>query len=180
MESMLPPRFWEIGKRIKEHKKQQAEEQEIKESNRKQFAEFFAKYNVTAQELNARTLRKYKAEWVRRFAPKGANMLKLRRLCVRQREYSSYLWYLFSYEYVTCDEGAKADATFDAVQKSDCVLVESWSGLAYCLTNAEKLTAPAIAELDDAVITASDFAWTYAVTHERDAGIGPYFYRKES
>jgi len=31
----------------------------------------------------------------------------------------------------------------------------------------------------DVYVTPPDFAWTMAFTHEQDAGLGPYFARRE-
>lgn len=44
------------------------------------------------------------------------------------------------------------------------------------MENAENLTAELLEQFVDVTITASDFTWTYAKTHE--SMCGPYFYKK--
>lgn len=90
--------------------------------------------------------------------------------------YSSFLWHLFSYEILHCEAGAKAKALFDLERKGSCVMINNADGFAYRLENAEDITAELLDQFVDITITAQDFSWTYAKTHEETCG--PYFYKK--
>lgn len=167
-----PPRFWEIHKIIKEridNKKQQALNLEEAKS---EFLRFFENLNIKAQSLNKKEINVYKKEWVNRIAPVDANIKEIKKLCLDSR----FLWHIFSFEFLNCEAEENAKTMFNQENKGTCVIVSNVDDIAYCLENAENITAELLEQFVDVTITASDFSWTYAKTHEDMCG--PYFYKK--
>lgn len=170
-----PPRFWEIHKIIKkklDEKKQCALDSE---QSKCEFVDLFEKMNIKAELLNERDFIKYKKKWVDSFAPKD-DIKKARMLCVGSRRNSGFLWHLFSFEILNCEDGDGAMKLFDAQHKSDCVVVSGIDNIAFSLKNADKLNAEMLDQFTDVTVTAVDFSWTYSKTHE--GMFGPYFYKK--
>ena len=105
--------------------------------------------------MSEKKIREYKKQWVSVFAPKDANMRKLNDLCVNSsHKYKSFLWHLFSFEFVEACTEKQAQILFDKKHKDSDFL----NGLY------------------DVTVTAYDFSWTYSKTHEEY--IGPYFYER--
>lgn len=172
-----PPRFWEIHKIIKEridNKKQQA--LYLEEAN-SEFVSFFENLNIEAQLLDKKEIKKYKTEWVNKFAPADANMKEIKKLCLDSRKYTPFLWHIFSFEFLSGETEEKAKILFNQENKKACVIVSNVDDLAYHLENSENITADLLEQFVDVTITASDFSWTYTKTHE--AMCGPYFYKRK-
>lgn len=140
------------------------------------FYTFFENLNINAQLLEGKELKKYRKQWVNIFTPPDADPNRVEELCLSSYRYSSFLWHLFSYEILHCEAGAKAKALFDLEWKGSCVMINNADGFAYRLENAENITAELLDQFVDITITAQDFSWTYAKTHEETCG--PYFYKK--
>ncbi len=171
-----PPRFWEIHKIIKEkidNKKQQVLDLEETKS---EFLCFFENLNIKAQLLDKKEIKEYRTEWINKFAPADANIKEIKKLCLDSRKYTPFLWHIFSFEFLNCETEEKAKTMFNQENKGTCVIVSNIDDIAYCLGNAENITAELLEQLVDVTITASDFSWTYAKTHEDMCG--PYFYKK--
>ena len=171
-----PPRFWEIHKIIKEridNKKQQALDLEETKS---EFLCFFENLNVKAKLLDKKEIKEYKKAWVNKFAPADANIKKIKKLCLDSRKYTPFLWHIFSFEFLNCETNENAKTMFNQENKKSCVIVSNVDDIACRLKNAENITAELLDQFVDVTITASDFSWTYAKTHE--GMCGPYFYKK--
>ena len=109
-------------------------------------------------------------------APADTNIKEIKKLCLDSRKYTPFLWYIFSFEFLNCETEEDAKTMFNQVNKGTCVIVSNVDDIAYCLENAENITAELLEQFVDVTITASDFSWTYAKTHEDMCG--PYFYKK--
>ncbi len=171
-----PPRFWEIHKIIKEridNKKQQTRDLEDTKS---EFLCFFNNLNIKAQLLDKKEIKKYKTEWVNRFAPADANLKEIKKLCLDSRKYTPFLWHIFSFDFLSCETEDNAKILFNQENQDSYVLVSNVDDIAYRLENAEKITAELLDQFYDVTITARDFSWTYTKTHEDMCG--PYFYKK--
>ena len=92
------------------------------------------------------------------------------------QKYTSFLWHIFSFEFLNCEIGDTAKNLFNQENKNKCILVNNVDDVAFQLENAENITAELLDQFVDVTITASDFSWTYTKTHE--GMCGPYFYKK--
>ena len=54
--------------------------------------------------------------------------------------------------------------------------MDAIENLAYRIENAEKLSSGFIDIFLDVTLTAEDFSWVYAHTHEEEMGLGPYWH----
>lgn len=145
---------------------------EILEERKQKFNEVFKKLGISAVPMTVCELRKYKNDWVNAFAPEGADIEDIKDMCISAR----YLWHIFSFDALECQQEQEARERYDAQKKQSCVLLSNIDPLGYRLENAEKLTAEVLAQFIDVTVTANDFSWTYSKTHEYDCG--PYFYKK--
>ncbi len=170
-----PPRFWEIHKIIKERIDNKKQQELDLEATKHEFTHTFENFNIKYYPLSKKEIAKYKKEWVNRFAPADANIKEIKKLCLASRKYTPFLWHIFSYEFLDCETGEKAEELFNQESKDACVIVSNVDDIAYRLENAENLTAELLEQFIDVTITTSDFTWTYTKTHEY---IGPYFYKK--
>ncbi len=171
-----PPRFWEIGKRIKEatnNKKQHALDLE---ETKAEFLRRFDQLNISAVLLTPKETKLYKREWVTQFTPPKANKKKVKAVCLDSRRFTMFLWHMFSFEILKCETDQAAALCFERQNTSQCTLISNVDGLAFRLTHAEELTAEWLAQFVDVTVTAHDFSWTYTKTHEDMCG--PYFYKK--
>ena len=171
-----PPRFWEIHRIIKEkidNKKQQVLDLE---ETKLELLHFFENLNIKSQSLDKKEIKEYKKEWINKFATTDVNIKEIKKLCLNSRKYTSFLWHIFSFDYLNGENGEKAKTLFDQENKKSCVIVSNVDDIAYHLENAENITAELLEQFIDVTITASDFSWTYTKTHEDMCG--PYFYKK--
>lgn len=171
-----PPRAWEIHKIIK-HKIQNKKQQDLyEEEMRAEYAKIFKSLNISAEPLSKKEIRKHKNQWVAEFSPSDADIDEIKKHCLDSREFTPYLWHLFSWRFLDCETDENARELFDTQRKSDCIIISNWDEIAFSLKNADNLNAEVLEEFDDITITASDFSWTYSKTHEEMCG--PYFYKK--
>jgi len=168
-----PPKPWEIHKRIRDKIRSAKFQVEILEGRKQEFNEAFKQLGISAVPMTVRELKKYKNDWVNAFAPEGADMEDIKDMCIS----AGYLWHIFSFEALDCQEVQIASEMYDAQEKQSCVLLSNIDPLGYRLENAEKLDAEALNQFIDVTVTASDFSWTYSKTHEYD--LGPYFYKQD-
>ncbi len=171
-----PPKFWEIHKKIKEYFERKADHKRFIEEEKSEWTALFDNLQIRYGELPEKELRKHKAMWVDRFAPRGKERNKIKKLCVNSREYAPFLWHLFSFEYVDAETEANARSLYDKQSKDECIIVNNTSGFAYSVKNASRLDSLKLDELIDVTVTSADFKWTYSKTHE--GYIGPFFYSK--
>jgi len=171
-----PARFWEIHKIIRDRFQRKKQEALYLEEVKSEFWCLFDGLNVKARLLDRKEIKKYKTEWISKFAPADSDMKEIRRICVYSRKYTAFLWHIFSYEILNCESEDRAEALFDQEKKDSCVLVSNDDDIAYRLENAGGITAESLKRFIDVTVTASDFSWTYTKTHEEMCG--PYFYKK--
>lgn len=170
-----PPRFWEIGKRIKEKLNEKKQQKALFEQSLQSFKDMLDALGIEYSEFDSKEYKAYKAQWLDALCPADADKKAIRKICLENRKYNTFLWHLFSYEYVKAEEET-AEAMFNACEKTACVLISNVDDFGFRLENARALTAEALNEFIDVTVTAADFAWTYSKTHEE--GIGPYFYKR--
>ena len=171
-----PPRFWEIHKIIKEkinNKKQQAL---ALEETKRSFTLAFKNLGIEFYPLSRKEIAKHKKQWVAAFSPVDADLKEIKKLCLDSRKYTPFLWHIFSYEILNCEKEENVKMLFDKENKNVCVIVSNVEDIGYRLKNTENLTADLLEQFVDVTITADDFSWTYAKTHE--SMCGPYFYKK--
>ena len=166
---------WEIGKRIARYFRSKRQARQYFEECRQTFRRKFAELGIEFSEINARGYKNYKQKWVDTYAPTDADKRKIERLCVQNAEYTTYLWHIFSYEFLNA-ETDDAPRLYDVANKKECMLISNGPSLGFKLKNADLLTADVLNEFDDVTVTASDFSWTYSKTHE--VYCGPYYYKK--
>lgn len=115
----------------------------------------------------------YKREWFERFIPADKHQKALEYYCLDKH---GYLWHAFSGNLMEHFEGEEARNAFNETAKKDAVLLANWDDIASCrIKNATGILAENLDDLDDVILTDSNFEWTYSKTHEDDCG--PYFYR---
>lgn len=166
-----PPRFWEIHRKLKEKQ----DLIELEKDDAEWIENLFVENAVQAERLTKKETDKFKRSWIEAFSPADADKKEIKENCYKNRRYSTYLWHLFSFGYVKAEE-EKANDLYNEQDKDCCYILSSCEDLAYGIENAEKLDVDFLEEFEDVVITASDFSWTYAKTHEEH--LGPYFYKK--
>ena len=169
-----PPKFWELGRIIKEKiavKKQQALDLE---ECKQEFRMTFEKLGVKYSELNAKEIEAYKKNWVETFSPCGANKEEIKKLCLSKRKYTPFLWHMFSFDFLSSD--ADPSKCYNNADKTNCVLISNVYEIGFVLLDAEKLTAEILNDFIDVTISDKAFSWTYCKTHE--SWCGPYYYKK--
>jgi len=171
-----PPRFWEIHKIIKERIDGRKQLLLDSEETKSEFICFFDELGIQAEPLNIKEIKTYKKEWISNFSPAGADIKQIRKLCLKSRQYTPFLWHIFSFGILDCVTNESAVDLFGKQDKSNCVILSNVDDIAFSLKNAGKLKAELLEQFIDITITASDFAWTYTKTHEE--ACGPYFYKK--
>ncbi|MCM1115036.1 MAG: DUF4275 family protein [Clostridium sp.] len=140
---------------------------------------------INFEVLSDEETKEYQRLWVNTILPKNSNKETRQRalnICVSSGKCNKYLWHIFSYDIIKSSDNPTEE--FNKANKNNCVLVfQDNKFIAVKLTNAKRLTEQNIIHLCnttagwcDFVITADDFSWTYARTHE-DGWLGPYFYR---
>ena len=172
-----PPRFWEIIRIIKEktdYKKQQFFDTE---ETKQEFITIFKNLNIQYYPLSKKETTAYKKQWVEAFSPLDKNLKEIKKLCLDTRKSTSFLWHIFSFEFLKCETEENAKILFNKENKSTCVIISNCDNIAYKLQNAENLSAELLEQFIDVTVTAGDFSWTYSKTHE--SMCGPYFYRKQ-
>lgn len=169
-----PPRFWQVRKLLQEKAAERKQQLTDLEETKAEFTTLFQDLNIPATPLDQKEIKRYKRQWVSSFAP--ADTKEIRKVCLDARRYTPFLWHLFSFEFISCQTKETAEASFDQEKKTACILLSNVDDLAFRLENAHALTAKALEHLTDVTVTAEDFTWTYAKTHEEMCG--PYFYKK--
>lgn len=171
-----PPHFWEINKIIKERiefKKQQLSDIE---ETKQEFITVLKNLNIQYYPLSKKETAEYKKKWVEAFSPVDKNLKEIKKICLDNRKFTSFLWHIFSYEFLKCETEENAKLLFDKEEKSTGVLISNFDNIAFKLKNAENLSAELLEQFIDVTVTAGDFSWTYSKTHE--SMCGPYYYRK--
>ncbi len=168
------PRFWEIGKIIKE-KRQFRKQRELDfEEKKQEFKNTFEQLGIEYFELKSNEIKKYKQNWIAAFSPEGADEKEIKKLCLLKKKYMPFLWHIFSYEFLISE--IKPEEYYNNMNKSDCLIISNVEDIGFCLKNADQLTADILEEFVDVTISAKDFSWTYCKTHE--SMCGPYYYKK--
>ncbi len=170
-----PAKPWEIGKRTVQYLRAKRQMRKYFEDCRQRFVRKFDGLGIGYSEMNAREYKKYKKLWVDAYAPADADKKKIGQLCVENKKYSTFLWHIFSYEYLKADT-EEAVLLYDASIKKECTLISNVNLLGFRLTDADGLTSEILSEFEDVTVTACDFSWTYSKTHEEYCG--PYYYKK--
>ncbi|MGN1443881.1 MAG: DUF4275 family protein, partial [Acutalibacteraceae bacterium] len=169
------PRFWEINKIIKEKidcKKQQLLDTE---ATKQDFITIFNNLNIQYNPLSKKETTKYKRQWLEAFSPADKNLEEIKKLCLNSRQFNSFLWHIFSFDFLKCETQENAKELFDKENKNICVIISNCDNIAYKLQYAENLSAELLDQFIDVTVTADDFSWTYSKTHE--SMYGPYFYK---
>lgn len=170
------PQFWEVNRIIKEKIDTRKYKRQRMEESKQTCAEAFNNAGIEFSPISEMKLKKYKKQWVKTFAPDDGNMKKIKNQCLHNRKFGTYLWHMFSYKFLDCQEEDDAMTSFDNEKKSSCVVVFNCEDIAYIIKSAEKLSSDFLEEFLDVTVTSDDFSWTYTKTHE--GYCGPYFYKK--
>ena len=171
-----PPRFWEINKIIKERIESRKQQLLDAEESKHEFMTFFKNFNIQYYPMSKKETEEYKKQWVWAFSAAGVNLREIKKVCLDNRKFKSYLWHIFSFEFLKCQTGPNAKTAFDNENKSACVLISNCDDIAYKLRNSESISSELLEQFIDVTVTADDFSWTYSKTHEDMCG--PYFYKK--
>ena len=123
--------------------------------------------------LSKREINKYKKKWIKTFTPQEFNLRDVKKLCYGL---GTYLWHLFSYEFVGPFEGEEATVKFNKINKDVVLLFDNIEHIGYELKNLSNLTAEFLEEWEDVTIVDAAFTWTYSKTHEYE--FGPFYYEK--
>ena len=168
------PRFWEIGKIIKE--KRNAKKQQVLwlEERKQEFKTTFEKLGIKYSELNKKEIDNYKEKWIATFSPDEANKKEIKKLCLSKKKYTPFLWHMFSFDFLSSE--ADPSACYNNADKRDCIIVSNVDEIGFVLTNADRLTSEMLNDFIDVTISDKAFSWTYCKTHE--SMCGPYYYKK--
>lgn len=168
-----PPRFWELGKIIKE--KREAKKQRVfdLQESKQEFKTVFEQLGIGYSELNGKEIKAHKKNWVAAFSPKNADKKEISRLCLSKKKYTPFLWHIFSYEFLSSEANPKE--CYNNTNKGDCVIISNVDEIGFAITNTEKLTANILDGFIDVTVSEKDFLWTYCKTHE--SMCGPYYYK---
>lgn len=170
-----PPHFWEIHRKLKERNEEKQALIEAEQETAKWIENLFNENSIKAEFLTKKETDRLKRDWIEAFSPVGANKKGIKENCYKNRRYNTYLWHLFSFGYAEAQE-EKADELYNEQDKTCCYILNSCEDLAYRIENGERLDADFLEQFVDVVITATDFSWTYAKTHEDH--LGPYYYKR--
>lgn len=177
------PRFWEIHKILKEKAEEKRDYENRVKETADEFEKIFAEHSIKAELLTKKQTAQFKKKWVDSFALEGADKKAIINNCIKGRlkngirvmKCTPFLWHLFSFEYVSAEEeGAKE--LYNEQSEDEIFIFSSRENLAYKLRSAKVVDADFLEQFEDVVITAQDFSWTYAKTHEEN--LGPYFYKR--
>ena len=168
------PKFWEIGKIIKE--KRAAKKQQILdlEEQKQNFKNVFDELGIEYFELSEKEINLYKKNWVDAFSPNNIDKKEIEKLCLSNKKYTSFLWHIFSYEILKSEENPKE--CYNVENKSKCVIISNIDTIGFSITNAKKLCAERLDEFIDVTVSSTNFSWTYCKTHE--GMCGPYYYKR--
>ena len=73
------PRFWEIGKILKEKRKAKQQQVLYLEEQKQEFKNIFEKLGIEYSELSADEIDVYKRKWVEAFSPDGADKKEIKK-----------------------------------------------------------------------------------------------------
>ena len=169
-----PPRFWEIGKILKEKRKAKQQQVLYLEEQKQEFTNIFEKLGIEYSKLSANEIDAYKRKWVDAFSPNDADKKEIKKLCLSKKKYTPFLWHIFSFEILDSEENA--EEFYNNTNKTNCVLISNVDEFGFVLSNADKLTADLLNDFIDVTISDKALSWTYCKTHE--SMCGPYFYKK--
>lgn len=141
---------------------------------RKIYTDWLKHNGIDYIEINPENIDSYKQEWFEHFIPMELREEAINCYCFDKDGYCGYLWHIFSYELLKCNECDQAILEFNATNKHEVILLANIGDVAFQIKDASKLLAEDINKLQDVILTAVDFSWTYAKTHEADCG--PYFH----
>ncbi|MBQ6789253.1 MAG: DUF4275 family protein [Clostridia bacterium] len=168
------PRWWEIGRIIKESLAAKKQGMLDLEERKQEFKTAFEKLGIKHSELNGKEVRKYRQSWVDKFSPDGSNKKEIKKICSSTRTGGAFLWHIFSYE-IICPEEAPNEC-YNSTCKDNCILISNLDEIGFTLTDADKLTSEVISEFTDVTVFDEEMTWTYCKTHE--SMCGPYYYKK--
>ena len=151
---------------------EELEELSYEEERKQHFNEAFERLGIKATPLDIESIEAFREDWVNAYAPPKKNIKKIKRFC------EDYLWHIFSFGFLECDEEEIASEKYNKQDKSQCVFLSNLDDIAYLIENVDALTAKILEQFIDVTVTSTDFAWTYVKTHEGNCG--PYFYKKET
>ena len=169
-----PPRFWEIGKIIKEKIHWKKQEKKDLEENKQEFKSVFEKLGIKYSELSKKEIVDFRRNWIEAYSPEDANPKEIKELCLFNKKYTSYLWHIFSFDIL--NSGGNSRERYNNANKSSCIFVSNIDEIGFTITDADELSADVLDKFIDVTISAADFSWTYCKTHEEMCG--PYFYKK--
>lgn len=178
---------WIIGKilwHFRKRKKFEGYNAEFSKKINELLLKIFEENNIGYEALSEEFLTTYKNEWLNAFAPKR-HKHKIKKACYKNRHYVTYLWHLFSCEFVESAPFEDARQEYDTTNKNTAIVTLEREKLCYRIENFSSLTSKVLDEIQnnhnyyvDVIITANDFSWTYCMTHEGDY-CGPFFYKKQ-
>ena len=165
------PRFWEIGKILKEKREARKQRAAYREEQKQEFKNTFEKLNIEYSELSAAEINAYKRKWLDAFSPADADKKEIKRLCLSDKRFSVFLWHLFSYKISASEENA--EEAYNNTKKTECIIISNLDEIGFSLINAERLTADTLNDFVDVTVSDKALSWTYCKTHE--SMCGPYF-----
>ncbi len=136
--------------------------------------DLFKELHVEIVELNNVQSKAYMYEWFDKIVPADKKQQAFECYCFSKDGFCGYLWHVFSYELLEHLQSNNARRAFDKTKKQNVVLISSLDDKVFLIKDATLIKSTAIDEMDDVILTSSDFKWTYAKTHERN--LGPYFF----
>lgn len=167
------PKPWQIHKKALTMVKAKLQEAAYRKEVIAMYDTKFSELGVEYRLMTVREYKKYREQWIKHFAPKDADMADVKEKCLKNKQYSVYLWHLFSFGYAHAEEGEAANTALDNARLCRLALIDDWNGIGYFLRHTKKLAAAELEDFTDITLTPANFEWTYSKTH---ADIGPYFY----
>lgn len=186
-----PPRWWQFKKRYDEYMEFKHLQAYLRKECIDSVELYFQEQGIRFVRVEEKKIEPLQMYWLKRFTPKGQKK-RANEVCISSNGMQNFLWHLFSHKIVLAQDGVDADISFTKIcansheseQKSVALTSKAWvflqvGNIGWKIDDASRINPSNLRTnmkdfYADFYITASDFSWTYAHTHEEECG--PYFY----
>ncbi len=173
-----PPKWWELLRKIKEHKLFKVEENNRISELTNGLENNFANLNISFQKLEENETKNLMVAWIKNFALTISKQDIKELSIMGNKKYCNYLWHAFTNNEIPSEISDNAPVCFNNIIKNDCYLVLNNEIIAYKINGNKLLISNIINKYIYILVFDCDFTWTYCHTHEADCG--PYFYNKNN
>ena len=172
-----PLERWQIFRRLYWYAKKKSAYKLWRAEAEENFENVLKQLNIEYSVMSRREVTTYMKQWFLEYLPPGADRKELESQCLRNKEYGTYLWHMFTWGSLESEDKDHANICFDEMEKVKCVILLENHKLGFVLKDGSALTSEVLDPYQEVYVTAEDFSWTYVHTHE-DGWIGPFFHRR--